>query len=163
MRYDVLLVGSGFGSLTAAALLAKRGLKVCVLEQAKYPGGCASSFKRKGYWFETGATTLVGLDENMPLRYLLDASGTQVPVQQLEPSMQVHLPGGEVLTRYKNLEKWIAEAERIFGKHNQRPFCEHFYKISQEVWRTSLQQRNFPFSNPKRPCALSGSCTTCTA
>ena len=149
MRYDVLLVGSGFGSLTAAALLAKRGLKVCVLEQAKYPGGCASSYKRKGYWFETGATTLVGLDEDMPLRYLLDATGITVPVQQLEPSMQVHLPGGEVLTRYKSLEQWIAEAERVFGRHNQRPFWEHCYKVSQAVWRTSLQQRSFPFSNLK--------------
>jgi len=149
MRYDVLLVGSGFGSLTAAALLANRGLKVCVLEQAKYPGGCASSFKRKGYWFETGATTLVGLDKNMPLRYLLDKTGIQIPVQQLEPSMQVHLANGEVLTRYQNLEAWIAEAERVFGKPNQRAFWEHCYKISQEVWRTSLQQRSFPFSNLK--------------
>ncbi|WP_161887601.1 phytoene desaturase family protein [Pontibacter russatus] len=149
MRYDVVLVGSGFGSLTAAALLAKRGLKVCVLEQAKYPGGCASSYRRKGYWFETGATTLVGLDEGMPLRHLLDATGIQVPVQPLEPSMQVHLPNGKVLTRYKNLGDWIAEAERVFGKHHQRLFWEHCYSISQGVWRTSLQQRSFPFSNLK--------------
>lgn len=143
------MAGSGFGALTAAALLAKRGLKVGVLEQAKYPGGCASSYKRKGYWFETGATTLVGLDEGMPLRHLLDATGIQVPVQPLEPSMQVHLPDGQVLTRYKNLDEWITEAERVFGKHNQRLFWEHCYNISQGVWRTSLQQRSFPFSNLK--------------
>ncbi|WP_162053078.1 phytoene desaturase family protein [Pontibacter pamirensis] len=149
MNYDVVIIGSGFGSLTAAALLAKRGLKVGVLEQAKYPGGCSSSFKRKGYWFETGATTLVGLDEHMPLRYLLDEIEVEVPVLKLEPSMQVHLPNGETLTRYGNLEDWIAEAERVFGKDNQRPFWEHCYKISQQVWRTSLQQRSFPFSNIK--------------
>lgn len=149
MDFDVVVLGSGFGSLTVAALLAKRGLKVGVLEQAKYPGGCSSSFKRKGYWFETGATTLVGLDEYMPLRYLLDETGVEVPVLKLEPPMQVHLPNGETLTRFGNLEKWIAEAERVFGQHNQRPFWEHCYKISQQVWRTSLQQRSFPFSNLK--------------
>ncbi|MCJ8166286.1 NAD(P)/FAD-dependent oxidoreductase [Pontibacter sp. E15-1] len=149
MRYDVVLVGSGFGALTAAALLARRGLNVCVLEQAKYPGGCATSYKRKGYWYETGATTLVGLDEGMPLRYLLDETGIQVPVQELTPSMQVHLPNGICLTRYKNLDTWIAEAERVFGAHNQRPFWEYCYSISQGVWRTSLQQRSFPFSNLK--------------
>jgi C-3',4' desaturase CrtD len=149
MRYDVAIIGSGVGALTAAALLAKRGLKVCVLEQAKYPGGCASSYKRQGYWFETGATTLVGLDAHMPLRYLLDETGINVPVQRLEPPMQVHLPNGQTVTRYGGLEQWIAEAERVFGKYNQRAFWEHCYKVSQQVWRTSLQQQSFPFSNLK--------------
>ncbi len=147
MMYDVVLIGSGFGSLTAAALLAKRGLKVCVLEQAKYPGGCASSYKRKGYWFETGATTLVGLDAHMPLRHLLDETGITLPVRKLDVPMQVHLPDGQMLTRYADLEPWIAEAERVFGTYNQRPFWEHCYQVSQGVWRTSLQQLRFPFSN----------------
>lgn len=149
MEYDVVLIGSGFGSLSAAALLVKQGLHVCVLEQAKYPGGCASSYKRKGYWFETGATTLVGLDDNMPLHYLLSQTGIKIDAQKLELPMQVHLPSGQVLTRYGNLEAWIAEAERVFGKYNQRPFWEHCFKISQRVWQTSLQQRSFPISNTK--------------
>ncbi|MHA6249201.1 phytoene desaturase family protein [Pontibacter sp. CAU 1760] len=149
MRYDVLLVGSGFGSLTAAALLAKRGLKVGVLEQAKYPGGCASSYKRKGYWFETGATTLVGLDRHMPLRYLLDETGIKLPWLKLDMPMQVHLSNGETVSRYGNLEQWIQEAGRVFGEYNQRPFWEHCYRLSQQVWETSLQQRSFPFSNLK--------------
>jgi len=147
MRYDVLLVGSGFGAMTAAALLAKRGMRVGVLEQAKYPGGCSSSFKRKGYWFETGATTLVGLDEHMPLRYLLDQTGIALPLRKLEVPMQVHLPDGQVVTRYTQLEDWIQEAERVFGRYNQRPFWEHCYRISRAVWRTSSEQRSFPFSN----------------
>ncbi|WP_266205616.1 phytoene desaturase family protein [Pontibacter kalidii] len=143
------IIGSGFGALTAAALLAKQGLKICVLEQAKYPGGCATSYRRKGYWFETGATTLVGLDEHMPLRYLLEETGIKVPVQRLEPPMQVHLPDGQIVTRCGNLEQWVAEAERVFGKYNQRAFWEHCYQVSQQVWRTSLQQQSFPFSNFK--------------
>lgn len=146
MMYDVIVIGSGFGSLTAAALLAKRGLKVGVMEQAKYPGGCASSYKRKGYWFETGATTLVGLDEHMPLRYLLQETGIKLPLRKLDIPMQVILPNGQKLTRYANLEDWIKEAERVFGNYNQRAFWEYCYKISQNVWRTSLEQQNFPFS-----------------
>lgn len=147
MQYDVILIGSGFGSLTAAALLAKKGLKVAVLEQAKYPGGCASSYKRKGYWFETGATTLVGLDEHMPLRHLLNETGIELPLIKLQTPMQVHLPDGQLLTRYGHLEAWIEEAERVFGAKGQRPFWEHCYRVSQQVWRTSLEQRSFPFSN----------------
>ena len=149
MQYDVILIGSGFGSLTAAALLAKKGAKVCVLEQAKYAGGCATSYKRKGYWFETGATTLVGLEEGMPLNYLLEQTGIKVPVKRLELPMQVHLADGKVLSRYQQLEAWIQEAERVFGVYQQRAFWEHCFKISQQVWRTSLLQKSFPFSNLK--------------
>ncbi|WP_242919157.1 phytoene desaturase family protein [Pontibacter liquoris] len=149
MKYDVVVIGAGFGSLTAAALLARRGLQVCVLEQAKYPGGCSASYRRKGYWFETGATTLVGLDAHMPLHYLLAETGIRLPVLRLQTPMQVHLPDGQLLTRYPQLEDWIAEAERVFGKYNQRPFWEHCYTLSQQVWRTSLQQQSFPASNTK--------------
>ncbi|GAB3814755.1 C-3',4' desaturase CrtD [Pontibacter rugosus] len=149
MTYDVVIIGSGFGSLTAAALLTKQGLSVCVLEQAKYPGGCSSSYKRKGYWFETGATTLVGLDEHMPLKYLLEQIKVSLPVRKLEIPMQVHLSDGQVLTRFNKLEQWISEAERVFGKYNQRPFWEQCYKVSQQVWRTSLEQKSFPFSTFK--------------
>ncbi|PVY42516.1 phytoene desaturase family protein [Pontibacter virosus] len=147
MQFDVILIGSGFGSLTAAALLAQKGLKIAVLEQAKYPGGCASTYKRKGYWFETGATTLVGLDEHMPLRHLLDVTGIKLPLLKLETPMQVHLPDRQVLTRHADLEDWIKEAERVFGAKGQRPFWEHCYRVSQQVWRTSLEQLSFPFSN----------------
>lgn len=149
MQYDVILIGSGFGSLTAAALLAKHGLKVCVLEQAKYPGGCATSYKRKGYWFETGATTLVGLQEGMPLHYLIEETGIQIPVRKLALPMQVHLADGQVISRYQSLEEWILETEWVFGAYQQRPFWEHCYNVSQQVWQTSLQQKSFPFSTIK--------------
>ncbi|TXK29676.1 NAD(P)-binding protein [Pontibacter qinzhouensis] len=147
MTYDVVLIGSGFGSLTAAALLVKQGLKVCVLEQANYPGGCSSSYYRKGYIFETGATTLVGLDEHMPLRYLLDTLQLEIPARKLEVPMQVHLPNQQVLTRHQSLDEWILEAERVFGIHNQRAFWEQCYRISKQVWQVSLQQKSFPFSS----------------
>lgn len=38
--YDYIIVGSGINSLTCAALLAKKGYQVCVLERNEYLGGC---------------------------------------------------------------------------------------------------------------------------
>ncbi|WP_345161931.1 NAD(P)/FAD-dependent oxidoreductase [Nibribacter koreensis] len=146
-KVQVAVVGSGFGALTAAALLAKAGLQVSVLEMNKYPGGCASTYKRKGYWFETGATTLVGLDEDMPLKYLLDVTGIDVSPLRLKVPMQVRLTDGTYITRYNDLEDWIQEAERVFGQQGQRPFWETCFAISQKVWRTSLRQLSFPFSS----------------
>ena len=43
--FDTVVIGSGLGGLTAAALLSKAGQKVCVLERNHGLGGAASAFK----------------------------------------------------------------------------------------------------------------------
>ncbi|WP_245427662.1 phytoene desaturase family protein [Roseiarcus fermentans] len=44
--FDVVVIGSGLGGLTAAALLARSGRKVCVIERNHSVGGAASSFRK---------------------------------------------------------------------------------------------------------------------
>jgi all-trans-retinol 13,14-reductase len=44
--YDAVVIGSGLGGLTAAALLAKAGRKVCLIERNHTVGGAASAFKK---------------------------------------------------------------------------------------------------------------------
>ncbi len=44
--FDAVVIGSGLGGLTAAALLAKAGRKICVIERNHSVGGAASVFKK---------------------------------------------------------------------------------------------------------------------
>lgn len=135
--------------LSAAALLTEQGLKVLVLEANYLPGGCSSSYFRKGYWFETGATTLVGLGANMPLQFVLDETGIEFEAWQLELPMQIH-EQGQTINRYQDLDQWIAEAGNKFGI-DQEVFWQRCYSISQFVWQTSLKQLHFP---PEKPADL---------
>ncbi|MEM6269025.1 MAG: NAD(P)/FAD-dependent oxidoreductase [Bacteroidota bacterium] len=142
--HDVVIVGAGMAGMSAAALLAQKGLRVLILEQNWIPGGCVSSYPRHGYVFEAGATTLVGLDEGMPLHHVIKKTKIQIPALKLKVPMKVHLKEGKILTRHENLDAWIAEAERHFGPEGQRPFWEYAYRVSQKVWNSSLKQRLFP-------------------
>jgi all-trans-retinol 13,14-reductase len=47
-RYDVIVIGSGLGGLTAANILARQGRRVLLLEQHYKLGGLATWFKRPG-------------------------------------------------------------------------------------------------------------------
>jgi len=146
-RTEIIVIGSGIGSLSAACLLAQAGKKVKVVEQNYLPGGCVSSYWRKGFVFEAGATTLVGLDTGQPLRYLLDAIGVQLPARKLELPMQVRMKTGRIVNRHENIEDWISEAKAEFGYENQAEFWRFCYEIAQFVWDTSLKQRTFPISS----------------
>jgi prolycopene isomerase len=56
-----VVVGAGLGGLTAAAYLAKNGLKVDVFDRNNYPGGYACSFVRGQYEFEASLHELSGI------------------------------------------------------------------------------------------------------
>ena len=62
-HYDVIVVGAGLGGMTAASLLAKRGLSVLMIEQQSKPGGACTSFKREDHVHDVGAAMLYGFGE----------------------------------------------------------------------------------------------------
>ena len=53
-NYDAIIIGSGIGGLTTAALLSKLGKRVCVLEQHYTAGGYTHSYEREGYEWDVG-------------------------------------------------------------------------------------------------------------
>jgi all-trans-retinol 13,14-reductase len=95
-RWDVIVVGSGISSLTAATLLAKKGRSVCVLERHTKPGGYLHCFKRFGTRFDTGAHYVGAMGPGEPFRTLLEYLGVYDPefFIKLDPEGfdEIHFP-----------------------------------------------------------------------
>ena len=56
MEKNIVIIGSGFSSLSAASYLASKGYKVRMLEKNNDSGGRASIFIRDGFKFDKGPT-----------------------------------------------------------------------------------------------------------
>ena len=70
--YDALVIGSGMGGLTTAALLAELGWRVAVLEQHYTAGGATHSYDRNGYEWDVGVHYLGDMGAKTTVRRLMD-------------------------------------------------------------------------------------------
>lgn len=71
-RYDALVIGSGIGGLTTAALLSELGWKVAVLEQHYTAGGATHSYDRNGYEWDVGVHYIGDMGTRTTVRRMMD-------------------------------------------------------------------------------------------
>lgn len=140
----VVVIGAGIGGLTAGALLAHRGYQVLVLDQALVPGGCASTFKRRGFTFDVGATQVAGLEPGGIHKRIFDELGIDLPpTTPCDPACAVFLPGEtEPINVWRNPEQWQAERQRQF------PGSEPFWQLLATLFQASW---NFQSRDPVLP------------
>ena len=75
MKYDFAVIGSGIGGLTTAALLARQGRSVVVIERGARPGGALRRFTRQGIPFDIGCHYIGCLNHGDILRVLWEYLG----------------------------------------------------------------------------------------
>jgi phytoene dehydrogenase-like protein len=120
MDYEVIVIGGGIGGLTAAAVLAKRGASVCLLERQSYAGGCAATVLHGGHQFEPAHGLYCGWEPGGVYKRLLTELGETGPrAQLLSPAYVVRLPEGLDLPRTSNVSEFEASLREAF------PECAH--------------------------------------
>jgi len=115
MDCEVVVVGAGIGGLTVAALLAQRGLNVCVLERERQVGGCAAGFEKFGYTFEPGYGLFSGWRADEIHRRVFAELPVDPPeVRVCETPYLVRLPDADEIAVTSNPEEFEASLHRAF-------------------------------------------------
>lgn len=113
---DVTVIGAGLGGLTSAALLAKHGKRVRVLERHFMAGGYATSFRRKTREmprraeFEVSLHLMGDLGEGGALRAVLSELGVldQVEFLRADSLYRALLPGMDIQVQsYETYEQTL--------------------------------------------------------
>ena len=131
----VIVVGAGIGGLTSAALLARRGYEVLVFDRAIVPGGCASTFKRRGFTFDVGATQVAGLEPGGIHHQIFTELGVELPsATPCDPACAVFLPGEtEPINVWRDPQKWQLERQKQFP--GSEPFWQLMAKLFAASWK----------------------------
>ncbi|MBV9209994.1 MAG: FAD-dependent oxidoreductase [Acidobacteria bacterium] len=115
MAYEAVVVGGGFGGLTTAALLAARGVRVCLLEKESVAGGCAACFQKFGYTFEQGASLYAAWGAGE----IHERVFAELPVEppetyKLSPAYTVRLPDKTEIAIASDKEEFEARLRAAF-------------------------------------------------
>ena len=113
---DIIVIGSGIGGLSCAALLARYGFEVTVCESHSIPGGAAHAFERNGFKFDSGPSLYSGLSYSPspnPLRQVLDAIGEKLPCVNYD-TWRCYLPEGDFDTSV-GAEQFCEVLKRLRG------------------------------------------------
>ncbi len=125
--YDVVVIGAGIGGLSVAALLAKVGKSVLLVERHDRPGGYAHGFKRRGFHFDSGVHLVSGCGSEgyrngstiykICLAVGIDPKAIFIPIpayaRAVYPEFEIPLQAGEAAFIAGLSERFPEEKSRI--------------------------------------------------
>lgn len=130
--YDVIIIGGGIGGLACAGILVSEGIKVLVLEKNPAAGGYLTSFKRKGFTFDSAVDCFSGGDNDGAITYLLKRLGVEDDVNliKVDPVRESIFPGIRVKT-WSSINASIEELKRLFP---QEKGIDGFFEKAADIY-----------------------------
>lgn len=136
-KLDAIVIGSGIGGMSTAAILAKVGKRVLVLEQHDQAGGCCHSFIDKGYEFDVGIHYIGEMEHPSISRTYVDhITNGQLEWTPLSESYDevIFAEKDKDVRRYpvySGKDKWEASLKKTFPEESAN--IEKFFKLVYEV------------------------------
>ncbi len=144
---DILVIGSGIAGLTGAALLARDGRRVLLLESHDKVGGCAGYFEVPSKWgdfrFPTGATTALGLENGGLHAEIFEGLSVECPSLPVE-KLAVFLPDLRT-DLWQNPDKWRRARRQLPGNRaGQERFWRLQEMVADAVWFALSRKPSLP-------------------
>lgn len=141
-EYDILVIGSGLGGLVSALILAKEGLKVCVLEKNNQYGGNLQTFSRDKLIFDTGVHYLGGLSKGQNLNRFFSYLEImdELELQKMDEDGYDRISFGDEGVEYphaQGYQNFVEQLTRYFPeeKENLENYCEEIQYVCSQFPR----------------------------
>ena len=131
-KIDLAVIGSGIGGSLISIL--NKDKQLVLFEKDKNLGGTASTFKRFGNYFNSGATTFVGYENNHIIKDIFDEANF-VP-DLIESSYAYRtIINGKSIDRKTDFEEFMDSLDTVFYHKNNRYFWQTLKDIDERFWR----------------------------
>ncbi|MCT7596695.1 phytoene desaturase family protein [Aliarcobacter butzleri] len=131
-KIDLTVIGSGIGGSLISILNKDKNL--VLFEKDKNLGGTASTFKRFGNYFNSGATTFVGYEDNHIIKEMFDSADF---IPDLKKSSYAYrtIINGKFIDRKTDFEEFIESLNSVFYHKNNRYFWQTLKDIDERFWK----------------------------
>ncbi len=142
--YDTAIIGGGLAGVATALRLQARGLATIVFEAHGQPGGCAGFYRRRGFSFDVGATTLVDFGSDGVGGELLESVGIPSIEGEVLPGYVAWLPDRTVRL-FREPAAWSRERLEAFGDTaGHRSLWRLLDRLAEVFWRASRRGIKLP-------------------
>ncbi|MBL7073041.1 MAG: NAD(P)/FAD-dependent oxidoreductase [Candidatus Omnitrophica bacterium] len=136
-KYDVIVIGSGFGGLISAAFLSVEGYRVAVFEKENYAGGLCASFKNGGYTFDVAVDAVGAMREGEILRDILKKLDieSQLDIICLDPIRRNIFPDFTI-----DIAGTAAEYKETLSKlfSSEKEGIDNLFSLMRKIYKQSI-------------------------
>ena len=129
---SIIIIGAGFGGLSAAIRLAAAGKEVLLLEASGSAGGKAGEITVDGLSSDTGPSVLTMAEEAIELLQLADDADL-VQFRTPSPGFRYLYADGTVLDVHHELQQTTDNIRSVLGDTTAKEF-ENFMHYSKQIW-----------------------------
>ncbi|HEY9610236.1 phytoene desaturase family protein, partial [Allocoleopsis sp.] len=142
----IVVIGSGFGGLSAAIRLQAQGYQVTIAEKRDKPGGRAYVYQQDGFTFDAGPTIITAPYLIHELFELSNRTTEDyLKLVPLDPFYNVRFEDGSVF-HYNGDRDYLLEQIRQFNPADVEGY-HRFYRASEQVFQKGLPLMTKPFSH----------------
>ncbi|MDN5115204.1 phytoene desaturase family protein [Aliarcobacter butzleri] len=131
-KIDLTVIGSGIGGSLISILNKDKNL--VLFEKDKNLGGTASTFKRFGNYFNSGATTFVGYEDNHIIKEIFDSADFMPDLKKSSYAYRTII-NGKSIDRITDFEEFIESLNSVFYHKNNRYFWQTLKDIDERFWK----------------------------